>query len=406
MLRVRALVISDTHFGAWTGEDILRDPDTIALLEPHLDVDEVIFLGDMFDLLFGSQREAFLAAEGLFGLLREKLQGKRFVFLAGNHDHHFVQRESEELLELELASGRAIDAARAELRGTDFFRRYLDGRLDGVEVDIQYPTYKFADVLCTHGHYLDFYARRSGAAPGRMLARTLWAIAIGGQEHTPTVEDFEATVTMLTGLLYTIAQLPNGTAAQRRVFKGFKGVGRAARMGSAPVRAIEHAGIRVAKRLGARKGGTLPVMTDEEMAAYQGAWTQEEERRRRTGAPGGADVAKYAMGQVVRPSDPSAPAVEAFEKVVERLGWASGVDKIVFAHTHQPLEDVAGPSGAIRYWNTGSWIYEPDLSSHEAYISYLRNAWPGTAVLIDSDEPQPRLLRLREQLNPLSRMDG
>src|SRR5437764_411311 len=105
--RVRALVISDTHFGAWTGEDILRDPDTIALLEPHLNVDEVIFLGDMFDLLFGSQREAFLAAEGLFGLLREKLQGKRFVFLAGNHDHHFVQRESEELLELELASGRA-----------------------------------------------------------------------------------------------------------------------------------------------------------------------------------------------------------------------------------------------------------------------------------------------------------
>ena len=25
---MRALVISDTHFGAWTGQDILRDPDS------------------------------------------------------------------------------------------------------------------------------------------------------------------------------------------------------------------------------------------------------------------------------------------------------------------------------------------------------------------------------------------
>jgi hypothetical protein len=239
-----------------------------------------------------------------------------------------------------------------------------------------------------------------------MLARTLWAIAIGGHEHTPTVEDFEATVTMLTGLLYTIAQLPNGTAAQRRVFNGFKGIERAARLGSAPVRAVEHAGARLAKRIGAPRGGSLPVMSDQEMAAYEGARTQEDERQRRTGAPGGADVAKYAMGQVVRPSDPSGPAVAAFERVVQRLGWARDTNKIVFAHTHQPLEDVTGPSGAIRYWNTGSWIYEPDLSSHEAYLSYLRNAWPGTAVLIDSDEPFPRLLRLREQLNPLTGMES
>jgi hypothetical protein len=26
----------------------------------------------------------------------------------------------------------------------------------------------------------------------------------------------------------------------------------------------------------------------------------------------------------------------------------------------------------------------------------VRNAWPGTAVLIDTDEPHPRLLRLLE----------
>jgi hypothetical protein len=80
---VRALVISDTHFGAWTGEDILREPETLALLEPQLDVDEVTFLGDMFAFLFASRRDAFDAAGGLLDLLRDKPQGKRFVFLAG-----------------------------------------------------------------------------------------------------------------------------------------------------------------------------------------------------------------------------------------------------------------------------------------------------------------------------------
>ena len=70
-----------------------------------------------------------------------------------------------------------------------------------------------------------------------------------------------------------------------------------------------------------------------------------------------------------------------------RLG-RGGTEQIVFAHTHQPLADVrpAG-DGRIRYWNTGSWIYEPDLGSRQAYARYLRYAWPGTAVLIDTRAP-------------------
>ena len=59
---MRALVISDSHFGAWTGEDLLRQPDMLALLEPHLDVDEVIFLGDMFDFLFAEVKDGLAAS--------------------------------------------------------------------------------------------------------------------------------------------------------------------------------------------------------------------------------------------------------------------------------------------------------------------------------------------------------
>ena len=84
--------------------------------------------------------------------------------------------------------------------------------------------------------------------------------------------------------------------------------------------------------------------------------------------------------------------------------WAgSEADRIVFAHTHQPLAGVRSRRDArIRYWNTGSWIYEPDLGSRQAYARYCRYAWPGTAVLIDGDERAPRLVEMLADLNPLN----
>ena len=67
--------------------------------------------------------------------------------------------------------------------GPSFFRAFLERRLPGVEVEIAYPTYRFAGVLCTHGHYLDPHARLSGSRGDRLLTRTLWAIAAGGPEE-------------------------------------------------------------------------------------------------------------------------------------------------------------------------------------------------------------------------------
>jgi metallophosphoesterase superfamily enzyme len=134
--RMRALVISDTHFGAWTGEDLLREQANLDLLEPHLDVDEVIVLGDIFDFLFGSLRDAFDAADGLLGLLREKLQGKRVVCLAGNHDHHVVTGEDEARLELALA-GPARRPAKQDVVKSDPVYRLFEHRLEGVEVEFR-----------------------------------------------------------------------------------------------------------------------------------------------------------------------------------------------------------------------------------------------------------------------------
>ncbi|MQA73252.1 MAG: hypothetical protein GEU88_02680 [Solirubrobacterales bacterium] len=401
---MRALVLSDTHFGAWTGDALLRHEHHLARLAPQLDdVDELIFLGDLFDFLFGTVEEAFAAADGLFALLREKLQGKRFVFLAGNHDHHLVTREAEDLLELRIATGLPADQLVGELERRRFFRRFLERRLDGVEVDIRYPAYTFGDVLLTHGHYLDPHARASGPVGSRLLTRALWSIAAGGPEEPRTVEDYESMITLLTELLFTIAQLPHGTAAQRAVQHAAQRVGNAAGVVTGPIDAAR----RLARRGGpsSAPGGGPPAAGRDGLPdtsrAYERART-EAGAGPDPSAAAGAAAAGHQLGRVVRASDPIDRSLEAFARVVENLGWARETDKIVFAHTHQPLADGSARTGPrVRYWNTGSWIYEPDLSSHDAYRRYLRYGWPGTAVLIDTEEPEPRLLELLRDENPL-----
>lgn len=395
---MRALVISDTHFGAWTGRDLLREEFFLERLAPALDgVDELIFLGDLFDLLFGTVEEAVEAAEGLLRLIAERLAGKRLVFLAGNHDHHLVYRDDEDRLEARLAGRAAAEAPAAP--GPAFFRAFLERRLPGIEVEIAYPTYRRGAVLLSHGHYLDPHARLSGSRGDRLLTRTLWAIAAGGPEQPRRSEDYESITTLLTEWLYIAAQMPHGTQAQQNVFRAAQ---RAGRLGSAlglPVRGARRLAAELRDRgLG---GGGAPLPSEEHYDAVVRAEAARQAREQPAGG-GAARRPLYPEPTVVSRSDPSEHALEAFAQVVANLGWGDGVEQIVFAHTHQPLADVrASGDRGVRYWNSGCWIYEPDLSSRQAYARYLRYAWPGTAVLIDDDEPQPRLLQLLADLNPL-----
>lgn len=400
---MRALVVSDSHLGAWTGEDLLRHPAALERLAPHLDgVDEVIFLGDLLDFLFAPVPDAVDAAHGLLELLRDKLQGRRFVFLAGNHDHHLVVQEAEDLRDLHIATGKPVGEIEDAVARGRWFRRLLERRLEGVEIDIRYPTYSFGGVLCTHGHYLDIHAHRHGSALNRLLARGLWHTAAGEGREAATAADYEGAITMLTELLYTVAQLPNGTRTQRQLDHAFIRAGNVIDALATPVGAAKRLAGRVGERLGGGGGGRDGERDDIDPAHYRAAQLHENDRRARRGPSGRGKANASRLARVVRPSDPNGPALDAFHEVVETLSWAPPSAKVVFAHTHQPLADVARREGQVRYWNTGSWIYEPDLSSHEAYVSYLRNGWPGTAILIDTDEPEPRLIEMLSDLNPLS----
>ena len=402
---MRALVISDTHFGAWTGEDLLRERQSLDVLAPHLDdIDEVVVLGDLFDLLFARARDAFGAAGGLLDLLRDKLQGKRLVFVAGNHDHHVITREAEVELELELATGETPERARERLDEHSYFRRFLARRLEGVAVEHRYPVYVFGGVLCTHGHYLDPHARRSGSLGSRLLGRAIWRIALGGRGLPRTLADYEAVITLLTEELYTLAQLPHGTQAQRNVYAWAQRLGAVARALKSPGSLVGAIASRLGSALGPRavSPASAPAANGPDSGRqYREALAREVKRRAAVGAPGNPLDTSYPLARMVAPSDPREHALEAFDRVVHTLGWDREARQIVFAHTHQPVADVTVPGSSVRYWNTGSWIYEPDLSSAQAYLGYLRRAWPGSVVIIDTDEPQPQLLELRRHLNPL-----
>ncbi|MBS1861312.1 MAG: metallophosphoesterase [Actinobacteria bacterium] len=400
---MRALVISDTHFGAWTGRDLLREDFFLERLAPALDgVDEVILLGDLFDFLFGSVADAVESAAGLLRLIAEKLSGRRFVFLAGNHDHHLVHRDEESrVVEAALARGEApqVDGVPpVEPPGPAFFQEFLQHRLPGVEVEIAYPTYEAAGVLCTHGHYLDPHARMSGSRGSRLLTRALWAIASGGPEEPSCEADYESVTTLLTEWLYIAAQMPHGTHAQRGVFAAAQRAGRVAQAAGAPVRGARRAAAHLRDRAEGDTSG-LPS------AAHFDAVVAEEAARqaREQPLPGPSPARpRYPEPTVLSRSSPTEHALEAFSRVVANLGWDQESERIVFAHTHQPLADARASQGSTRYWNSGCWIYEPDLSSRQAYARYCRYAWPGTAIVIDNSEPQPRLLELLADLNPLA----
>jgi UDP-2,3-diacylglucosamine pyrophosphatase LpxH len=402
---MRALVLSDTHFGAWTGRDLLAEEAYLERLAPALEgIDELIFLGDLFDFLFGSVDEAVGAANGLLGLIAEKMAGGRLVFLAGNHDHHLVHRDEEDRLEARLA-GRE-PASSAEAPGPAFFQAFLERELPSVEVEIAYPTYRFADVLLTHGHYLDPHASLSGSRGDRLLTRTLWAIAAGGPEQPQCMEDYESITTLLTEWLYVAAQMPHGTHAQQNVFRAAQRAGRFAQALGAPVRGAERLAAKLRDRGQGESDGPEPLPSEAHFDAVVRGEAARQAREQPLAGPA-ASRPLYPEPTVVSRSDPSEHALEAFAQVVRNLEWGGDGQQIVFAHTHQPLADVrCVGDGHNRYWNTGSWIYEPDLGSRQAYARYLRYAWPGTVVLIDTDEPQPRLLEMLADLNPLNSGPG
>ena len=181
-------------------------------------------LGDLFDFLFSTVEHAVAQAQGFLDLVAERLRGKRVVFLAGNHDHHTMVRELEECVRLRIADGVDAETAGHQAREDDWLRRYLERRMPGVEVEIAYPTYWVGRVLLFHGHYLDAPWRArcpTGCSRGRSGESPVAGRRIGSRSRTTS-----SVIVLLTELLYSVAQLPHGTAAQHSVYDQIGRLGR------------------------------------------------------------------------------------------------------------------------------------------------------------------------------------
>ena len=223
---MRALVISDTHFGAWTGRDLLREEFFLERLAPPLDgVDELIFLGDLFDFLFGSVDDAVEAADGLLRLLAEQMEGRRLVFLAGNHDHHLVHRDEEDRLEARLA-GRAAGDQRPP--GPGFFRASSSAACPGSRS--RSPT---RPTVSAGSSALTATTSTRTRASAARAATASDPHALGDRRRWPGGAELHRGLRVghhpLTEWLYIAAQMPHGTHAQQNVFRAAQRAGPSAR---------------------------------------------------------------------------------------------------------------------------------------------------------------------------------
>src|ERR1039458_6033294 len=337
---VRSLVISDTHLGAWTGDDLLAYAWAREALRPELErADEVVLLGDFVDLLFATIEHAFERADGLVELLAQTLPGKRLVWLAGNHDHHILVRRLEALVELRIATAKPYDELRERWRAGFFFEAFLRRRLPHTEIEIAYPSHRVGEVMLSHGHYLDGEVR--GSVSNRLLQGGFWRLA-GGHKPTPAIEDYEAALVPLTELLFAAAQLPKGAPAEQRIQAELRRIGRLAAAATTPGREVARLGRSLAVRLRSRPKPETPTVD-------------------------------HVLARVVPPGTSVLPSVRAYGRVCRNLGWDREARWFVFAHTHQPLDGVrvTGTSVGPRFWNAGCWIYEPPAGSGADYLGYL-----------------------------------
>ncbi len=365
-LNMKALVISDTHFGTWQGNDLLRHEFALEALAPHMQgTDEVVLLGDIFELCFQNLEKALEASVPFLDFLKQHLQGGKVVFVPGNHDHHIVTRSLEDMVELKMATGKSDEELRQINRRHSFIQPFLERHLKGVEVDLTYPSYNCNGVLCTHGHYMDIHWERS--LPYKILSRASWRLSGSRQGDKLTMSDYEALTTPMHEFYYQIAQQPKGISAQVALWSQLLSFGRF---------------FQVGQKAGAGTSKALQWATGQITHAIKG--------KKHLPADSPA-VAADTLGA------PEEKIIHAFKHVATNLGWLDQADAVVFGHTHQPMDGIQVNDDPTRYYNSGSWFYDTKESNNELY---LERAWPGTIVEIN-DSGEVHLKKVLETFNPL-----
>ena len=155
----------------------------------------------MFDFMFGSLRDAFVPPRACSTCCATKLQGKRFVFRRATTITIWSGARTRTLIELELATGRPPEAS---------------GELHRMISSVAFSSVAWPGSRSTSAIHL--HVRRGAlhprplsrlprpAQPARRPARCSRGScgrSPSAARSTAEVDDYEATVTLLTALLYS-----------------------------------------------------------------------------------------------------------------------------------------------------------------------------------------------------------
>jgi hypothetical protein len=355
---VRTLVISDLHLGK--PFDVLRRAELRApLLEEVRRADRLVILGDGVELRDQPQRSVVEVVGDVFADLGAALgPDGELLLLAGNHDHGLIAgwidgrlaTEPAGFLRLEhrLAPGEAGPLAAA-----------LAERAAPARVTVAYPgVWLRDDVYAIHGHYSDLHSKVPTLERLAVGAMARWAVELPGEGAVP--DDYEAALAPIYAWMHALTQrhdravVSAGAGASARAWVALAGQGRERH----PLRTLAFGAAFTAAVAGLNAAGLGPL------------------DRRLTGA---ALRSGYLYG---------------IREALARLGVDAPY--VIWGHSHRsgpwPGDDRAEwtthAGGSIL--NTGSWVYQPHFLTPEPGGSPY---WPGTAVLIEGDEP-PRLLGL------------
>jgi predicted phosphodiesterase len=338
-------VLSDLHLGTRSRADVLRRPNIRRVLfEALADADEIVLLGDVVELREQPLADVLDSALPFFEELGEALPGKRVTILAGNHDHRVVADWLEDLRLQEAPLG----LEQRTTPGASRIGMAIAERMPGMTVELAYPgVWLRQGTYAHHGHYIDAHM----SVPRlETIAVAATARATGGFPHSPrTPDDYEAAMTPLYAFAYALAQSTSrarsvlGMDLSRRVWKRIDG--------PRDIRSRALSGIAIPSAVWA--------LNRAGMGPFEAKLTGDTLRR---------------------------SGLDAMRDLIAALGI--NAREVIYGHTHRP-----GPLPDDRDWdarlfNTGSWLYEPNLlqASSSPY-------WPGTVIFIEDDKP-PGLRRL------------
>lgn len=344
---VLTAVISDLHLGTRSRADVLRRPNIREILFGRLrDADEIVMLGDVVELREQALPDVLEIALPFFEELGEAVPDKRITILSGNHDHKVVAEWLEELR----LEHKPLGLEQRTTPASSRIARLIAERLPRNEVELAYPgAWLRPGTYAHHGHYIDAHMTLPRL---EAIAISATARATGGLPPAPrTPDDYEAAMTPLYAFAYALAQ---GSSRARRVL-----------------------GMDLSRKMWKRIDGRRDLRSHalRKLAIPSAVWTLNR--------AGMGPFEATVSGATLRES-----GIAAIRELARALEIGAG--EIVYGHTHRPGPLAGDTSNWSGLYNTGSWLYEPNLLGTTAGESPY---WPGCVLFVEDDKP-PRLERL------------